>query len=53
MLAVFLSHFDSKTVNNVLDELHNSESVDISTQVFSKKYGNQAYDVLSVYPSKN
>lgn len=21
---VFLSHFDSKTVNNVLDELHNS-----------------------------
>ena len=49
---LFLPHFDSKTVNDVLDELQNSEGAEIPTEIYSEKFGNQTYDVLSVYPSK-
>ena len=50
-VRLFLPHFDVNTVNEVVDELQNSEGADIPTEVVGEELGNQTFDVWSVYPS--
>lgn len=52
-VRLFLPHFDADTVEDVVNELQNSEGADIPTEILGEEVGNQTYDVLSVYPSKN
>lgn len=50
-VRLFLPHFDVNTVNEVVDELQNSEGADIPTEVVGEELGKQTFDVWSVYPS--
>ncbi|MDB6248846.1 DEAD/DEAH box helicase [Lactobacillus amylovorus] len=52
-VKLFLPYFDKTTVQEVLDELHNSEGGNIPTDVYGEEMGESNFTTLSIHPAIN
>lgn len=52
-VKLFLPYFDKTTVQEVLDELHNSEGGNIPTDVYGEEMGESNFTTLTIHPAIN